>query len=93
MRKTGIDAEPFHGLLSQGKRTQVLTDFKASRITVVVATDVAAPWSLRCASNWRARAYSGQRTGQPGAGVHGIRPLPPRGQQIQFIKPPAKKRV
>ena len=42
MRKTGIDAEPFHGLLSQGKRTQVLADFKASRITVVVATDVAA---------------------------------------------------
>jgi len=42
LRKAGIDAEPFHGELSQGKRTQVLADFKASRITVMVATDVAA---------------------------------------------------
>ena len=42
LRKAGIDAEPFHGLLSQGKRTQVLMDFKASRLRVVVATDVAA---------------------------------------------------
>ncbi|APW43083.1 DEAD/DEAH box helicase [Rhodoferax saidenbachensis] len=42
LRKAGIDAEPFHGALSQGKRTQVLADFKASRLTVVVATDVAA---------------------------------------------------
>jgi ATP-dependent RNA helicase RhlE len=42
LRKAGIDAEPFHGLLSQGKRTQVLMDFKASRLKVVVATDVAA---------------------------------------------------
>lgn len=42
LRKADIDAEPFHGVLSQGKRTQVLMDFKASRLTVVVATDVAA---------------------------------------------------
>ena len=42
LRKGNIAAEPFHGMLSQGKRTQVLNDFKASRITVVVATDVAA---------------------------------------------------
>ena len=42
LRKTDIDAEPFHGELSQGKRTQVLADFKADRIRVVVATDVAA---------------------------------------------------
>jgi len=42
LRKAGIDAEPFHGELSQGKRTQVLADFKASRIRVMVATDVAA---------------------------------------------------
>jgi superfamily II DNA/RNA helicase len=42
LRKANIDAEPFHGVLSQGKRTQVLMDFKASRLTVVVATDVAA---------------------------------------------------
>ncbi len=41
LRKAGIDAEPFHGLLSQGKRTQVLADFKAERVGVVVATDLA----------------------------------------------------
>ncbi|MDP2817806.1 MAG: DEAD/DEAH box helicase [Polaromonas sp.] len=41
LRKARIYAEPFHGELSQGKRTQVLADFKASRVKVVVATDVA----------------------------------------------------
>ena len=42
LRKVNISAEPFHGALSQGKRTQVLMDFKSLRLTVVVATDVAA---------------------------------------------------
>ncbi|MFZ6753597.1 DEAD/DEAH box helicase [Undibacterium sp. Dicai25W] len=42
LRRLDISAEPFHGELSQGKRTQVLADFKASRVKVVVATDVAA---------------------------------------------------
>ncbi|VTU18688.1 DEAD/DEAH box helicase [Variovorax sp. PBL-E5] len=42
LRKADIHAEPFHGLLSQGKRTQVLADFKASRVQVVIATDLAA---------------------------------------------------
>lgn len=42
LRRVGINAEPFHGELSQGKRSQVLMDFKASRVKVVVATDVAA---------------------------------------------------
>ncbi len=42
LRKANIDAEPFHGELSQGKRTQVLMDFKARTVQVVVATDVAA---------------------------------------------------
>jgi superfamily II DNA/RNA helicase len=41
LRKEGIAAEPFHGQLSQGKRSQVLADFKASRVKVVIATDVA----------------------------------------------------
>jgi superfamily II DNA/RNA helicase len=41
LRRTDINAEPFHGLLSQGKRDQVLADFKAGRIRVVVATDLA----------------------------------------------------
>ena len=42
LRGAGITAEPFHGELSQGKRTQVLMDFKAKTLQVVVATDVAA---------------------------------------------------
>ena len=48
LRKANIWAEPFHGSLSQGKRTQVLHDFKNSGVTgapgvqVVVATDLAA---------------------------------------------------
>jgi superfamily II DNA/RNA helicase len=42
LRKADIVAEPFHGELSQGKRSQVLMDFKASVVQVVVATDVAA---------------------------------------------------
>ena len=42
LRKAGLTAEPFHGELSQGKRTQVLLDFKNSEVKVVVATDVAA---------------------------------------------------
>jgi superfamily II DNA/RNA helicase len=42
LRKAGFTAEPFHGELSQGKRTQVLLDFKTERLRVVVATDVAA---------------------------------------------------
>jgi superfamily II DNA/RNA helicase len=42
LRKTGLTAEPFHGVLSQGKRSQVLADLKASRLQVVVATDLAA---------------------------------------------------
>ena len=42
LRKAGLNAEPLHGQLSQGKRSQVLEDFKASRIAVVVATDLAA---------------------------------------------------
>jgi superfamily II DNA/RNA helicase len=42
LRKARIAAEPFHGDLSQGKRDQVLKDFKASRVKVVIATDVAA---------------------------------------------------
>ncbi|AZP14121.1 DEAD/DEAH box helicase [Undibacterium parvum] len=42
LRRLRINAEPFHGELSQGKRSQVLMDFKASRVKVVIATDVAA---------------------------------------------------
>ena len=42
LRKVKLNAEPFHGELSQGKRQQVLMDFKAKAVQIVVATDVAA---------------------------------------------------
>ncbi len=42
LRKYSIKAEPFHGELSQGKRQQVLHDFKTNTLRVMVATDVAA---------------------------------------------------
>jgi len=38
----GIEAAALHGDLSQGARTRVLADFKAGRLKVLVATDVAA---------------------------------------------------
>jgi ATP-dependent RNA helicase RhlE len=38
----GLRAEAFHGDLSQGRRNQLLDDFKASRLQVLVATDLAA---------------------------------------------------
>ncbi len=40
--KAGISAAAWHGELSQGARTRVLADFKAGRLQVVVATDLAA---------------------------------------------------
>jgi ATP-dependent RNA helicase RhlE len=42
LRRVGIDATALHGELSQGARTQALADFKASKIRVLVATDLAA---------------------------------------------------
>jgi ATP-dependent RNA helicase RhlE len=42
LRRAGIPAAAFHGKLSQGARTKALADFKASRIRVLIATDVAA---------------------------------------------------
>lgn len=42
LRRAGINAEAIHGELSQGARTQALADFKAERLQVLVATDLAA---------------------------------------------------
>ncbi len=42
LRRHDIEAAAFHGEQSQGKRTQVLQDFKAGRLQVLVATDMAA---------------------------------------------------
>jgi ATP-dependent RNA helicase RhlE len=42
LRRARISAEAFHGEQTQGKRSQVIADFKAARVKVVIATDVAA---------------------------------------------------
>jgi superfamily II DNA/RNA helicase len=42
LTKTGIAAAPLHGDLSQGARSNALAAFKAKKIRVLVATDVAA---------------------------------------------------
>jgi superfamily II DNA/RNA helicase len=39
---TGFEARALHGDLSQGARTQALADFKAERLRVLIATDLAA---------------------------------------------------
>lgn len=42
LRRAGLAAEALHGEMSQGARTQTLADFRAGKIQVLVATDVAA---------------------------------------------------
>jgi ATP-dependent RNA helicase RhlE len=42
LRRAGLTAAPLHGEMSQGARTQVLADFKAGKLQVLLATDVAA---------------------------------------------------
>jgi ATP-dependent RNA helicase RhlE len=42
LRRAGLAATALHGELSQGARTQALADFKASKVRVLVATDLAA---------------------------------------------------
>jgi len=42
LARAGIAATPLHGELGQGARTKALADFKAKRVRVLVATDLAA---------------------------------------------------
>lgn len=42
LRRYQFRAEAFHGDQSQGKRQQVLSDFKNQRLEIVIATDIAA---------------------------------------------------
>jgi ATP-dependent RNA helicase RhlE len=42
LRRLGVTAGELHGELSQGARNQALADFKAGRLQVLIATDVAA---------------------------------------------------
>jgi superfamily II DNA/RNA helicase len=41
LRRAGINAAALHGELSQGARTKALADFKAAKVQVIVATDLA----------------------------------------------------
>jgi superfamily II DNA/RNA helicase len=41
LRQQSISAAPLHGELSQGRRSQVLADFAAGKLAVLVATDLA----------------------------------------------------
>jgi superfamily II DNA/RNA helicase len=42
LRRAGLNAAALHGELSQGARTTALADFKAGRVQILVATDLAA---------------------------------------------------
>jgi ATP-dependent RNA helicase RhlE len=42
LRRAGLTAAALHGELSQGARSKALTEFKASKLQVLVATDLAA---------------------------------------------------
>lgn len=42
LRRTGINAEAFHGDYSQGRRLQLIEQFKNRQITALIATDLAA---------------------------------------------------
>ena len=42
LRRAGLTAAALHGELSQGARTEALADFKAAKVQVLLATDVAA---------------------------------------------------
>ncbi len=42
LKKNGISADSIHGDKSQGARQRALSDFKAGRVSVLVATDIAA---------------------------------------------------
>jgi ATP-dependent RNA helicase RhlE len=42
LERSGISAAVIHGNKSQGARVRALTDFKAGRVNVLVATDIAA---------------------------------------------------
>ena len=42
LNRAGVTSAALHGQLSQGRRSQVLADFQAGRLTTLVATDLAA---------------------------------------------------
>ncbi len=42
LKRNGIEADAFHGDLDQDERTEVLSRFKARKVRVLVATDIAA---------------------------------------------------
>jgi ATP-dependent RNA helicase RhlE len=80
LRRAGIEAAALHGELSQGARTQALADFKATKVRVLIATDLASRGididSLPVVVNYdlpRSPADYTHRIGRTGrAGEHGV---------------------
>ena len=80
LQRNGIHAGALHGAASQGARSEALADFKASRLQVLVATDVAARGidiaQLPVVVNWdlpRSAVEYTHRIGRTGrAGERGI---------------------
>lgn len=80
LQRLGFPARALHGDLSQGARTQALADFKAGRLRVLIATDLAARGidvvDLAAVVNFdlpRSTADYVHRIGRTGrAGAHGV---------------------
>lgn len=104
LQKAGIQAAAFHGDLSQGARMQALESFKAKKIRVLIATDVAArgidiqqlPYVVnfdlpRSANDYIHRIGRTGRAGQQGYAVALI--CPDEYEHFKLIEKRMKKRL
>jgi len=104
LQKAGIQAAAFHGDLSQGARNKALEDFKAKKIRVLIATDVAArgidiqqlPYVVnfdlpRSANDYIHRIGRTGRAGQQGYAVALI--APDEEEHFRLIEKRMKKRL
>ena len=104
LQKAGIQAAAFHGDLSQGARNKALDDFKAKKIRVLIATDVAArgidiqqlPYVVnfdlpRSANDYIHRIGRTGRAGQQGYAVALI--APDEEEHFRLIEKRMKKRL
>lgn len=104
LQKAGIQAAAFHGDLSQGARNKALEDFKAKKVRVLIATDVAArgidiqqlPYVVnfdlpRSANDYIHRIGRTGRAGQQGYAVALI--APDEEEHFRLIEKRMKKRL
>lgn len=104
LQKAGIQAAAFHGDLSQGARNKALDDFKAKKVRVLIATDVAArgidiqqlPYVVnfdlpRSANDYIHRIGRTGRAGQQGYAVALI--APDEEEHFRLIEKRIKKRL